>query len=428
MLDLNLIRQKPGYVKKMLQRKGFEFNVEEFLSLDKERRKLISEIENLRHLQKTLSKKRPLPLEKLKEIKSKIKSLEKILEEKERKFKKVLYSLPNLPLEEVPEGKDETENVVVKEVGRRPEFNFQIKDHLELGEKFSLIDVKRAGKIAGSRFCYLKNEAVLMEFSLLNFVFDFLTKEKNLKKIIQKNKIEVPPKPFIPILPPVMIKPEMMKGMGYLLRAPEEGYFIEKDNLYLVGTAEHSIGPMHAGEILREKDLPLRYLGFSTCFRREAGSWGKDTRGIFRVHQFDKIEMFSFVRPEDSKNEHKFLLAIEETLVQKLNLPYRVVQICSGDLSDPSAASFDIECWIPSQKRYRETHSCSNCTDFQARRLNIRFRREKTGKVEYVHTLNATAFAIGRTLIAIFENYQTKEGKIKIPKILQKYLNKKEIG
>jgi seryl-tRNA synthetase len=230
-------------------------------------------------------------------------------------------------------------------------------------------------------------------------------------------------------VPPVLIIPEMMKKMGYIDTEEDkkERYFLEKDNLYLVGTAEQSIGPMHSGEVFKQKDLPRRYVGFSSCFREEAGSYGRDTRGILRVHQFDKIEMFSFTKPEDSVKEHKFFLSLEEKLMQKLKIPYQVVQIVSGDLGIPVASKYDIEAWMPGQDKYRETHSTSNCTDFQARRLNIRYK-DKFGKFNFVHTINGTAFAIGRTIIAILENYQRRDGKVEIPKVLQKYLGFKKIG
>ena len=229
---------------------------------------------------------------------------------------------------------------------------------------------------------------------------------------------------FVPILPPVMIKAEMMEKMGYLAKEEEkERYFTEGDNLCLIGTAEQSMGPMHTNEVFKEQELPKRYLGFSTCFRREAGSYGKDTRGILRVHQFDKIEMFSFCKPKDSEREHQFFLRLEEELMKKLVLPYQVIQICTGDMAFPTANQYDIETWIPSQKRYRETHSTSNCTDFQARRLNIRYKDEDN-KLNFVHMVNGTAVAIGRILIGIFENYQQKDGSIRIPKVLQKYIGK----
>ncbi len=281
---------------------------------------------------------------------------------------------------------------------------------MELAEALDIIDTERAAKVAGSRFGYLKGGAVMLEFALVNLAFDILNK-----------------KGFIPVIPPVIIKPEMAWAMGYLEQTnKDEAYHLEQDNLYLTGTSEQTLGTMRAGETLRESELPLRYAGFSTCFRRESGSYGKDTKGILRVHQFDKIEMFSFVRPEDSINEHKLLLQTERELMDALKLPYQVLHICSGDLGATAAEKYDLETWLPSENRYRETHSTSNCTDFQSRRLSVRYQK-KEGKTEFVHTLNGTAFAIGRILIMIIENYQQKDGSIKVPEVLQKYTGFKEI-
>ncbi|MDO8443625.1 MAG: serine--tRNA ligase [Candidatus Azambacteria bacterium] len=335
---------------------------------------------------------------KLAEIKQEIAKQSKVLEESSRKLK-------NQPLPEVPVGKDETENIVLREAGRKPEFNFTPKDYLALNKNLKWIDIERAGKAVGSRFGYLLRDAVSLEFALIRFVFDILKKEN-----------------FIPIIPPVFLKPEAMRGMGYLDHDEDEVYHLEKDDLYLIGTSEQAIGAMHMNEIFAEKELPLRYAGFSTCFRREAGSYGKDTKGILRVHQFDKIEMFSFARPEDSKKEHEFLLSMEEKLMKELDISYHVLQICTGDLGVQAANKYDIEAWMPGQSQYRETHSTSNDTDFQSRRLNIKYKKEATGKNEYVHTLNGTALAIGRILIAIMENYQQEDGAIKIPKVLEKYM------
>jgi len=307
-------------------------------------------------------------------------------------------------------GKDERDNVVLKEVGEKTKFDFKPKNYLEIAEKLDLIDVKRAVKIAGTRFGFIKKEAVLLEFALINLAYDTLIKEK-----------------FTPIIPPVMLNSAMARGTGYLEATGEnEAYFFPNDKLYLIGTSEQSLVAMHSEEILEEKDLPKRYVGFSTCFRREAGAYGKDTKGILRVHQFDKVEMFSFCKPEDSKKEHQFLLEMEEKLMKLLKIPYQVVQICTGDLGFPAVAKYDIEAWLPSENRYRETHSTSNCTDYQARRLNIRYKN-KNGKLEFVHTINGTAFAPGRILIMIIENYQQKDGSIQVPEVLQKYLNFKVI-
>ncbi|PIU47201.1 serine--tRNA ligase [bacterium (Candidatus Gribaldobacteria) CG07_land_8_20_14_0_80_33_18] len=414
MLDINFIRKNPNLVKEGCRKKQLDVDIDKLLEVDNERIKLLREIESLKAEQNQITKGSLTPelIQKAKSLKEKIKEIEPNLEAIQKEFAHLMLLIPNLPLEEVPVGKSEKDNIVLEEIGvasPKPKFSFQPKDYLELAENLNLIDVKRAAKVSGSRFGYFKNEAVLLEFALINFTFDTLVK-----------------KGFMPVIPPVMIKPEMMQGMGYLIKAPEEGYFLDKDNLILVGTAEHSIGPMHSGEIFKEEELPKRYLGFSTCFRREAGSYGKDTKGILRVHQFDKIEMFSFTEPTESKKEHQFFLENEKELVKALELPFQVVQICSVDMAFPTAAQYDIETWIPSENNYRETHSTSNCTDFQARRLNIRYS-DKAGKLNFVHTVNGTAFAIGRILIAILENYQRKDGKINVPKVLQKYLNFKTI-
>lgn len=413
MLDIKFIRENPGKVKQGCKNKQVKVDVDRLLELDKEKREMLAEIEQLRAEQNKISKQPPneQSIEKAKTLKETIKPKEEKFKEVENKLESLMLQVPNLPLDDVPVGKDEKDNVVVKQVGKKPKFDFQVKDHLEIGECLGLIDVERAAKVAGTRFGYLKREAVLLEFALVNFAFDFLVKKR-----------------FQPIVPPVMISPKMAQGMGYVEQTDdEEAYFLPKDNLYLIGTSEQSIGAMHAGEIFGEKDLPKRYMGFSTCFRREAGSWGKDTKGIFRVHQFDKVEMFSFCKPEDSIKEHKFFLSLEEGLMQALKLPYQVVNICTGDLGKPAVAKYDIEAWLPGQNKYRETHSTSNCTDFQARRLNIRYRN-KSGQLNFVHTLNGTAFAIGRMLIAILENFQKKDGSVGIPKVLRKYLDFKTIA
>jgi seryl-tRNA synthetase len=370
-----------------------------------QKNKASKEIPNL----KDEKEKKKLILE-MRELDSNSDRLDENLKNLEEEFSKLILSVPNLPLDNVPVGKDDSENVILREVGKRPEFKFDPKSYMEIAERLDLIDVKRAAKVSGSRFGYIKNQLALLEFALINLAFDLLTKEG-----------------FKIVVPPVMIKPQMMKNMGYVERGGDEIYFLEKDDMYLVGTSEQSIGPMHSDEVLDEKELPLRYAAFSTCFRREAGAYGKDTKGILRVHQFDKIEMFSFCHPEKSKEEHQLLLKTEEKLMQALEIPYHVLDICTGDLGDPAAAKYDIEAWIPLENRYRETHSTSNCTDYQARRLNIKYRDSRSKNLEFVHTLNGTAFAIGRTLIAVIENYQQKDGSVLVPKALQKYLNFKKI-
>jgi len=408
MLNIKFIRENLDEVKKGVKDKGVKVDIGKIVKLDKDRRKLIQEVEGLKAKKNKLGAKD----KKIgKEIKDKIKKTEPKLQKVEKEFNELMFQVPNLPLDDVWIGKDEGDNKVIKKVGQPKKGG---KDYLKIAGKLDIIDTKRAAKVSGTRFGYLKGGAALLEFGLIQLAFDVLTKEG-----------------FIPVIPPVMIKSEMAKGMGYLEQlGKEEAYYLPKDDLYLVGTSEQSIGTMHANEIFNEKDLPRRYASFSTCFRREAGSYGKDTKGILRVHQFDKIEMFSFCKPENSIKEHKFFLSLEEKLMKLLEIPYRIVQVCTGDLSVPSVSTYDLEAWMPGQGEYRETHSTSNTTDFQARRLNIRYKprtKNQERGTNYVHTLNGTAFAIGRTLIAIIENYQTKDGSVKVPDVLQKYINIKEI-
>jgi len=414
MIDIKFIRNYPDKVKEGCQKKQVKVDIDRLFEVDKKRREVLQALEDMRAQKNKSSKeisgtkvekeKQKIIL-KMRELDKNSDRLNGDLKELNEEFKKLMFQIPNLPFADVPVGENEKDNVVLKEVGEKPQFDFEPKDYLELAERLDLIDVKRAAKIAGSRSGFLKRELVLIEFALIKLAFDTLMKEG-----------------FVPILPPVMLKPEMAKGTGYFEAADiEEAYFLPKDNLFLIGTAEQSLLTMHTDEIFDEKELPRRYLGFSTCFRREAGSYGKDTKGIFRVHQFDKAEMFSFTKPEDSIKEHQFFLEMEEKLMSALKIPYRVVNICTGDLGRPAAAKYDIEAWMPSQNCYRETHSTSNCTDFQARRLNIRYRDSKTKKLEFVHTVNGTAFS-QRPILAIIENYQQKDGSINVPEALQKYL------
>ena len=408
MLDIQFIRDNPEKVKKGVSAKQLDSKlVDEILSLDKKRRELLVEIEELRAKRNQAAKAKKV--EEGKKIKLQLQKLEPELKEAETKFKKALYQIPNLPADDVPVGKDESENEVIKKWGTPKEFAFKPKDHLELGELLDIIDVKRAAKVSGTRFGYLKGDATLLEFALINLALEVLIKEE-----------------FIPVTPPALIKKQVMRGMGYMEHGGEKDmYVLEKDGIVLVGTSEQSIGPMHMSEVFKAKDLPKRYVAFSSCFRREAGSYGKDTRGVLRVHQFDKLEMFLFAKPEDSDKEHEFLLSLQEKLFQALDIPYRVVEMCSGDLGAPAARKYDLEAWMPGQGKYREVTSTSNTTDFQARRLNIKYQDK--GKTKFVHTLNGTAFAIGRTIIAILENCQQKDGSILIPKVLQKWVGKDKI-
>jgi len=405
MLDPNVIRENPDLVRKKVKDKGVDPKlVDQFLTTDEKWRQEVSKVDELRAQKNKLGKD---DRDKARKIKEQTKSIEEKLKDLEAQREALLGQLPNLAEDRVPIGKDEEENVVLKEVGKKPDFKFAPRDYLELAG--DMIDTERAAKVSGSRFGYILGDLALLEFALIQFVMDKLK-----------------PHGFMPIVPPVLIKPEPMRGMGKSKFIDDgDAFYIEKDDLYLVGTAEDSIGSMYMGETLDGRSLPLRYAGFSTAFRREAGSYGKDTKGILRVHQFDKVEMFSFTKPGDSVKENDFLLERQEEIVSALGLPYRVVHICTGDMGFSASNQFDVETWIPSEDKYRETHSCSNTTDFQTRGLGIKY--SVGGETQYAHTLNATAVAIGRTLIAILENYQTADGTVKVPKVLQEYVAKKEI-
>jgi len=444
MLDIKFIREYPEKIKEALEKRGVGFDVDYLIEVDEKRRGKIREVEEMRSRQNVMSEgiagmegdeKKSL-IEESKMLKAKIADADFELKVLEEEFVSLMYKIPNMPDPDVPVGKDEGGNKVLYEIsalgesslegrGVKPVFDFKARDYIELGEKLDLIDTQRAAKVSGARFGYLKHEAPLLEFALVRYAIDFVGSEENIKKVVEKKNLEISTKPFIPVVPPVLIKPEAMRAMGYLERGGDEIYHLEKDNLYLVGTSEQSVGPMHMDEVFEEKKLPHRHIAFSTCFRREAGSYGKDTRGILRVHQFDKAEMFIFATPESSRQEHQLLLGIEEELMQGLGIPYHVLDICTGDLGDSAAAKYDLEAWLPGQNNgageYRETHSTSNTTDFQSRRLNIKVRRTE-GTLEFLHMLNGTAFAIGRTLIAILENYQQEDGSVRVPEVLQAYM------
>lgn len=420
MLDIKFIREHPEKVKQSLADRSAEFDVDYLLELDERRRAKITEVDDLRARQNAISEEiaaangseREQKIAESRGMKETLSHAEFELKALEEEFFEKLSQVPNIPDADTPVGKDEKENVVLYEVGEKPIFASTL-DYMHIAERLDLIDTERAAKVSGSRFGYILGDLAHLEFALVQFALESLVKKE-----------------FIPVIPPVMVREEMMQGMGYIdtLEDREERYEFEKDKLFLVGTSEQSVVPMHADAVFDESDLPRRYVAFSTCFRREAGSYGKDTKGILRVHQFDKVEMVSFTKPEDSKREHKFLLDAEEELMQALELPYRVVALCTGDIARPSARTIDIETWLPGQNggigEYRETHSSSNTTDFQARRLNIRCRSvgKKPSTSRFVHILNGTAFAIGRTLIAILENYQQQDGTVVIPEALQKYM------
>lgn len=415
MLDPKLIRENPKLIEKKALEKGIKINIDYISELDSRFREIDVLVQKLREERNKLAKNistasnKEEAITKGREIREKLEKEEKAWDALRQEYQKALMTIPNLTKDDVKIGKDESENEVIKKYGKPKKFDFKPKDHLELGEALNIIDVKTAAKVSGPRFAYLKNDGVLLEFALKQFAFETLIKEG-----------------FTPIIPPVLIKKEIMEGLGYTQMGEGENIFsLDKDGFYLVGTAEQSIVPIFKDEILNKKDLPKRFAGFSTCFRREAGSYGKDTRGIFRVHQFDKVEMVSFVEEGKDDQEQEYLLSLEENFFKALEIPYQVVKMCSGDLGFPAARKYDIEAWIPSQERYREVTSVSTVTDFQSRRLNMKYQDGPEKK--YLYVLNGTAYSMNRPIIAILENYQQKDGSIIIPEVLQKYINKKVI-
>lgn len=430
MLDIKFIRENPEQVKKAISDKQLvgTVDIDKLLELDAEYRNLLQSVETHRALRNQLSKdiskvdseaKEKL-LEEATRVKEELVTMEKDLVELETQRLITLKKIPNIISPDVPFGLGEEDNVVVKTVGSPREFDFTPKDHMELGEALNLIDTKKASEISGSRFNYLLNEAVLMQFGIIQLVFDTLTSEKTMGELA--NSVGNPSsKVYSPVLPPVFMRTEIMDKMDRLNPA-DERYVFEKDGMVLVGSAEHTLGPLHMKETLKDEELPIRYIGYSTAFRREAGSYGKDTKGILRVHQFDKLEMESFSSPEMGQNEQDLIVAIQEYLLQKLELPYQVIAICTGDMGKPDYKQVDINTWIPSYNAYRETHTSDYMTDYQSRRLEIGY--EHGG---YVHMNDATAIAIGRILIAILENNQQADGSVLVPKVLQKYVGKEVI-
>lgn len=398
-------------MEEMLEKRGVKANLPHIIEIDDERKKLIGEVESLRHERRAAAEKKDVKAGR--EIKEKLAKKEAALTGVEEELAENLDKVPNMLHKDAPEGKDESDNVEVKRWGKIPEFDFKPLDHTEIGKALDLIDFERAAKVAGHKFYYLKNEAVRLEFALIDYAFKTLQKEG-----------------FTLVRTPDLVRSEIANGIGFQPRGPEaQIYTIEKENLSLIGTAEIPLGAYHANEILEEGQLPLKYLGFSPCFRTEAGSYGKVSYGLYRVHEFDKLEIFIYCQPQDSDKMHRYILSLEEKLYQGLEIPYRVVDVCAGDLGAAAARKFDIEAWMPGRPPaggWGEVTSTSDTTDYQARRLNIKYRG-KDGRVEFVHTLNGTAIAIGRTLIAILENYQQKGGSIKVPKVLHEYLGKDTI-
>jgi seryl-tRNA synthetase len=428
MLDIQFIRDNPGLVEKKSAQKGYKLDIKKLLQLDEKRRTVLAQLESLRAERNELSaaakgsKPSEEQIEKGKQLKDKIANCEAELDGIEPAFFELYKAVPNMPLDSVPVGSTEEENVVSKTVGAQPEFDFEPKNHAEIAESKGWLDKERATKIAGARFVYTKGDLVRLEFALWQFGMDILGDEAILAQIIKDNNLTVSAKPFTPILPPAVAKKAVFEATGRLNKE-EQTYKIEDEDLWLNASAEHTIAPIYMNEILAEADLPIRYVGYTTAFRREAGTYGKDTEGIFRLHQFNKLEMESFVTAEDSLQEHLFMVAIQEYLMQQLELPYQVLEKCTADIGRPNAKGVDIEAWLPSQKAYRETHTADYITDYQARAMKTRVRRSDDS-VELVHTNDATAFS-QRPLIAIIENHQTATGNVRIPKALQPYMRGK---
>lgn len=427
MLDIQFIRENREQVATKAQQKGYPADVDTLLQLDERRRDLVTQIEAVRakrnDLAAMLKKTKPTAeqIAEGKALKEQVAQLESDLAPVDEQYQALLHAVPNMPLQDVPVGATEDENVVAKTVGEPTKFGFTPKHDFELGEALDLIDKERAAKISGSRFAYLKGGLVRMQFAIVQFVMTTLGDEKLIQKLIDENNLHIPAKPFTPVLPPAMLRTEPYIASARL-NAEEVTYRAgqPEDDLWLNASAEHTLCTMYWNEILPEDMLPIRYLGYSTSFRREAGTYGKDMEGIFRLHQFDKLEMEVFCTPETGLEEHKLQIAIQEYLVQQLNLPYRLIQKCTADIGKPNASGYDIDCWFPGQQAYRETHTADYMTDYQARDLKIRVRR-KDG-IDLVHTNDATAFAMSRILKCIMENYQTADGKIVIPEVLRPFM------
>ena len=400
MLDPAILKDNLEVLESNISRRNLDIDVNHLISLNEERKSLRFNAEQKRSQQKELGKQianadkneKEELLNKASELSDEVKLLFEQVDKKDEEFLSQWVKIPNLISKTSPDGKSDKDNLEIKKVGNVKEIS-NPKDHLEIASQLNLIDVEKASEVSGSRFAYLFGDLVKIEFNLVSWA---------LNKLSEKG--------FTPTVPPVLVRENALYGTGFFPDDAEQVYEIPNDDLYLVGTSEVPLAALHTNEIINMEELPIRYAGFSTCFRREAGTYGKDTTGIFRVHQFDKVEMFSFCNPEKSEEEHEFILSVEEELLQSLEIPYRVVDVCAGDLGASAAKKYDIEAWIPSQNTYREVTSCSNTTSFQARRLNIRAKSE--GETSILHTLNGTAIAVGRILIALIENNQTEDGEV----------------
>jgi len=425
MLDIQFVRDNKDLVKEKSQQKGYDIDVSQLLKLDDKRKLLIQETEAVRakiNVQtKSFEGKAPTQTQRdaVKALKEKISSSEKLLAVVDTDYWQLLKTVPNMPATDVPVGSGEDDNKVVKTVGIPPKFDFEAKDHWQIGKQKGWIDKERAAKVAGARFTYLKGDLVKLQFALWQFALDKLSDEKVIKEIIDASKLKVSPKPFVPVLPPAMARTKIYESTGRLNKE-EQTYKLDGDDLWLNASAEHTLAPMYSGEILSEAELPIRYVGSTTAFRREAGTYGKDMEGILRLHQFDKLEMESFSLPEESADEHLLMIAIQEYMMRQLDLPYQVVLKCTAEIGGPNARGVDIEAWLPGQNRYRETHTADYLTDYQARRTGTRVRR-KNGTIQLVHNNDATAFS-QRPLIAIIENNQTTDGDVVVPNVLRPYM------
>ena len=416
MLDPKLIKEKPQTIKDMLKARGVDFDLEGLIAADQKRRDDIQKTDELRKKKnevglkisecKKAGKDATELLTEMKRVSEKLTELEQLQIENEKKYRQLALTIPNIIHESVPIGEDESANKLVRDWGKIPKFEFKAKNHIDIAENLGLIDLERAAKVAGARFYYLKDDLVRLNQALIHYAIDYL---------VEKN--------YSLVQPPYMIKKESMEGAVIAEDFEEVIYKIEEEDLYMIGTSEHAIAAMHLDEIITGQ-IPKRYAGVSPCFRKEAGAHGRDQKGIFRVHQFEKIEQFVFTRPEDSWKEHEKMLSIAEEFYQKLDIPYRVMLLSSGDMGKISAKTYDIEAWMAGQNAYREIVSCSNCLEYQARRLKIRYREKTNEPTQYLHTLNSTLVATSRVLVAIMENNQTEDGHIRIPKVLQKYIGK----
>jgi len=419
-LDPRLIRDNTKTIRDMLKARAVDFDLDGLVNAEKKRREYITKTDELRkkrnQIGQEISKKKKMGegvsslLEEMKEVGKKLAVLEQEQLDNDKRYTHLALTIPNLIDKSVPIGADETANKEIRRWGEIPEFDFKIKDHIDISENLDLVDLERAAKVAGARFYYLKNDLVRLNQSLIQYALDFLN-EKN----------------YSLVQPPYMIKKESMEGAIIAEDFEDVIYKVEDEDLYLIGTSEHAMAAMHSGEIVDGKELPLRYAGVSPCFRKEAGAHGRDQKGIFRVHQFEKVEQFVFARPEDSWKEHERMLEIAEEFYQNLELPFRTMLLSSGDMGKISAKTYDIEAWMSGQNAYREIVSCSNCLEFQARRLKVRFRDKSNEQTQYLHTLNSTLIATSRILVAIMENFQTKDDHIRIPKVLQNYMGKATI-